>query len=140
MDEFQRWELEEQLRHVERVLGSEYWKDRRGRDAATPNDDEPSTAWLAMAVGLGALVVGGLLSTADLWGQPQGLWKFGLAVALIGQVALLVGLWQPRTAKQTHGVRRGTHGRAHHDATPAAADAMAPSKRTPPGRQTRLTR
>ena len=140
MDEFQRWELEEQLRHVERVLGSEYWEARRGRDAATPNDDEPSAMWLAMAVGLGALVVGGLLSTADLWGQPQGLWKFGLAVALIGQFALLVGLWQPLTAKQPHGVRRGSHGRSHHDAILTAADAAESRKGTPPGRQTRLTR
>ena len=106
MDAFEHWELEEQLRHVARVLGQEGLERGHPSPVARSGDDTSWTDWLAMAVGLAALVVGGLLSINDLWGQQQGMWKFGLAVALIGQAALAVGLWKPRPETPGHGDSR----------------------------------
>lgn len=97
MGAFEHWELEEQLRHVARVLGPEYLGHRGAQHQATLSDDTSWTDWLALAVGFCALVVGSLLSAGELWGRQANLWKFGLAVALMGLAALGVGLWQPRS-------------------------------------------
>lgn len=99
MDAFERWECEEQLRHVERVLGPDYLSDPRSGNDAAP-EQASWVDWLAIVVGLGAMAVGGLLCTNELWGRPEHLWKFGLAVVAIGQAALAVGLWQPSKTKQ----------------------------------------
>lgn len=103
MDAFEHWELEEQLRHVARVLGPEGLERRRPSPVAASGDDTSWTDWLAMAVGLGGLLAGGVLSINVLWGQQHGMWRFGLAIALIGQAALAVGLWKPRTETPLHG-------------------------------------
>ena len=96
MDAFELWELDEQLRHVARLLGPEYLEQRRhAQHEATRNDDASWTDWLAMAVGLCALIVGGVLCAGEFWGRQANLWKFGLALALMGLAALAVGLWQP---------------------------------------------
>ncbi|HJT33529.1 MAG TPA: hypothetical protein VJ783_15905 [Pirellulales bacterium] len=94
MDAFERWELDEQLRHVARVLGPKYLEDSR-RTQHAANGDASWTDWLAMAVGFCALVVGGVLCAGEVWGRQANLWKFGLAMALMGLAALAVGLWQP---------------------------------------------
>ncbi|MGH7192422.1 MAG: hypothetical protein ACREJM_02690, partial [Candidatus Saccharimonadales bacterium] len=98
MDAFEHWELEEQLRHAARVLGPDFLQRRGEQRVAAAGHHASWTDWLAMAVGLCAFVVGGVLSISDLWGQHQQMWKFGLAVALLGQAALAVGLWQPHHA------------------------------------------
>ncbi len=101
MDAFQQWELDEQLRHVARVLGPEYLKNRVAGEATEEAHHAQGVDWLAFAVGIGALAVGGVLCTGELWGRPEHLWKFGMAVALIGQIALLIGLWQPPPARRS---------------------------------------
>ena len=119
IDTFERWELEEQLRHVARVLGPEYLEQRRhAQHEATLNDDASWTDWLALAVGFCALIVGGVLCASEVWGRQVNLWKFGLAVALMGLAALAVGLWQPHAEMAPPGrprkviPQRGTRPRA----------------------------
>lgn len=93
--ELDGWELEEQLRHVERVLAGP-----AGRSAGLPGHVTPCRpgllvtllAWIGLAAGLATLACGSVLSTWGVVAARDDLWRIGMPVALIGQFALLAGL------------------------------------------------
>ena len=119
------WELDEQLRQIERTLQTD--KAKAGQSdaiyrqeaarfdlphagpaawhvpAATPPKERTTRTadrgsllgtltWLALSLGTASLVCGGILLGWSLATGRHELWTIGLPVALVGQVALLVGL------------------------------------------------
>ena len=120
------WELDEQLRHIERVLQTAQVKGREAkaiyqREAShfdlphtgpaawhVPAAHQPSQPrkaqdalrgsaagvmiWLALSLGTTSFVGGGILLGWSLATGRQELWTIGLPAALVGQIALLVGL------------------------------------------------
>ncbi|MEX2118306.1 MAG: hypothetical protein WD847_01745 [Pirellulales bacterium] len=103
--ELDGWELEEQLRHVERVLagpaGASSGLPATGlrADGAKPHVTpcRPGLlvtllAWIGLAAGLATLACGSVLSTWGVVAARDDLWRIGMPVALIGQFALLAGL------------------------------------------------
>ncbi len=116
MTDYDGWELDEQLHHIQRLLqtandnGSDQSSSPNGcgamrfdPPAASHRSDKPrKTAigsrgagfltWLALALGTSSFVCGGILLAWSLVAGRQELWNIGLPVALVGQIALLVGL------------------------------------------------
>lgn len=119
------WELDEELRHIGRVLRSDKAKGRPSskisrREAARldPSHDGPSAwhvpaaapaqaskaprirrgsgagamIWLVLSLGTASFVCGGLLLGWSSATGRQELWTIGLPTALVGQIAILVGL------------------------------------------------
>jgi hypothetical protein len=115
------WELDEQLRHIERVLQSAKVRSQRSeaiyrREAsrldlphtgpperhslskqrmAQPTGRSPAAGvftWLALSLGTASFVCGGILLGWSLAAGRQELWTIGLPVALVGQIVLLIGL------------------------------------------------
>jgi hypothetical protein len=114
---FDTWELEEQLRHVDRILSGARFSteiaddvsERNGTDsttraAAMQVADAPAKrvrrnrsriSWTIVAVGAGALACGITLLCAGALMGRTGWQSVGLPMTLLGQVALLLGMmWQ----------------------------------------------
>jgi hypothetical protein len=124
--QYDGWEIDEQLRHMERVLKTAEVKGREA-DAAYRREasrfDRPQTgptgwhtpsarppgrqrkasspergsifaafSWLVLSLGTTGFVCGGILLGWSLATGRQELWTIGLPVALVSQIALLVGL------------------------------------------------
>jgi hypothetical protein len=124
---YDSWEMDEKLRHIERVLQTSTTKNRNAEavyrreakrfdlpHASLPpqhvpavrqaherkvqvqsNRAEPTSGtltWAILSLGITGFVCGGILSGWSLWTGRQELWTIGLPVALVGQIALLVGL------------------------------------------------
>ncbi len=109
------WELDEQLRHVERLLAGRTKpapqrqlrvdaahtsnppraparSPRKPKPAAAPQGTGSSFLWPLLAIGMMAFVCGGVLVGWSLVSGRAELWDFGLPTALLGQLALLTGL------------------------------------------------
>lgn len=106
------WELEEQLRHIERVLAgpkfarglagaAEFRLDAPQPLAAAParsdGTDSPSRwlsflVWSVLAPGLTAMSCGAALGGWACYDKRWELWQVGLPVLVAGQAALVVGL------------------------------------------------
>ncbi|HEX4148080.1 MAG TPA: hypothetical protein VHY20_03790 [Pirellulales bacterium] len=107
------WELNEQLRHVQRLLDGGQWvRPGRGeasyrRDApmawgsagpASAGKDRPQGAWVRivswplLALGLGIGACGAALVGLSLVSGRGELWRLGLPTVLAGQFALLLAL------------------------------------------------
>jgi hypothetical protein len=108
------WELDEQLRHIERILqGSAARRSVTRFDEAHAARSEwhvPATehltqasskrgrlgvsilAWSLLVPGATAFVFGGVLLAWSLLTGRQDLWNIGLPAAIAGQVALVLGL------------------------------------------------
>lgn len=125
---YDSWELDEQLRHIGRVLQAEAVKTDQNeavyqrealrfdlshagpvpwhaspvvaasenqRDAGSKSHGEPvsgALAWMALSLGTMGFVCGGILLGWSLTTARPELWNIGLPVALVGQIALLIGL------------------------------------------------
>lgn len=116
MADYDGWELDEQLHHIQRLLqaandeGLSRSNNPDGREAvrfdppvATNRSDKTRKSvggnrvagfltWLALALGTTGFVCGGILLAWSLVAERRELWDVGLPVALVGQIALLVGL------------------------------------------------
>jgi hypothetical protein len=108
------WELNEQLRHVERVLSAvrpkpmtldsgdrlRFDPPRRSNRAVADHPRSRSNqhsamsavTWLATAIGTVTLACGGVLAGWGWFGLRPELWRFGVPVVLAGQFVLLFGL------------------------------------------------
>ena len=116
------WELDEQLRHIDRVLkagkaqagppgdggvfrfdpphagpsGNHVSTTTPARRRTAPNADRGSATgaitWLALSLGTASFVCGGILLGWSMATGRQELWTIGLPVTLVGQVGLLLGL------------------------------------------------
>jgi len=119
---FETWELDEQLRHVERILSgpgfnvpSAAVRDERRYDAPragsavaetseSNNRSSPGSgirrhkpliafmAWTILAGGLAVFTCGAVLVGWSIVAQRGDLWNLGLPVALTGLLGLLIGL------------------------------------------------
>ncbi|HVU86857.1 MAG TPA: hypothetical protein VHD36_06025 [Pirellulales bacterium] len=112
MSTFDTWELEEQLRHVDRILSGARFSTEVAESAGAPAHDqvEPSTAppvgdpataarrgrsraaWLIVATGAAALATGIVLLCAGVFLGRSAWQSTGLPITLLGQVALLLGM------------------------------------------------
>jgi hypothetical protein len=121
------WEMDEELRHIERILQAEKNRPRRRRSvdpreaarldpahadkspknlsdtgASSPQNRNasprsPRTAGrifstLFLTIAAAMLVCGGVLWGWSMVEDRQDLWRFGLPIALGGQIALLIGM------------------------------------------------
>jgi hypothetical protein len=112
---FDGWELDEELRHVERLLASrsKAAPERQLRiDAAHVTDEPrrsatprgvkpkrrdsqrsgPALVWPLLSLGMMTFVCGGVLVGWSVLSARADLWNIGLPIALLGQIALLAGL------------------------------------------------
>lgn len=132
------WEVNEALRHVERVLeagrrvAAPLDHDRRLRFDPTElsrrhvsagvgvaQEQRPSIAktlaWFCLACGVMALACGAALMTWSLAGHRPALWTLGLPVALAGQLTLVVGLLLYVASTMGERGARDPHGMAPRD-------------------------
>lgn len=118
---FDPWEIDEQLRHIERKLcgNGRRNKDRHRREVTRLDPPHPSVsswhappaasrrekrsgppgsrsggvlAWTALAMGTMVLVGGAVLLVWAVIADRGELWTIGLPAAIVGQVILLIGL------------------------------------------------
>ena len=119
---YDAWELDEQLRHIERVLHSasqprESRRKRRSRIRPLPMPHGPDwhvsaarqganrrrpdgkrgagsgvLTWLSAGLGTASLICGGILLGWSLATGRHELWNVGLPLSLAGQITLLAGL------------------------------------------------
>ncbi|MBS0208406.1 MAG: hypothetical protein JSS27_05575 [Planctomycetes bacterium] len=115
LERWSSWELNEQLRHVERLIQAIEPKPASTRtggllrfdagSAMLPAEREPialppqetggvssTVAWLGLGLGLGATVCGAVLSIWGFAGERPELWHLGMPILLAGQFALVLGL------------------------------------------------
>ena len=115
------WEMEEQLRHIERLLnsggvipesagrrarldsahGNAAGRSRAKGTAASARREGPAKpgdgwlsrlTWITLSLGLAAFACGGVLLGWSFVTDRQDLWGIGTPIALGGQIALLIGL------------------------------------------------
>lgn len=65
---------------------------KRKADAGNQNTLQGAITWLALSLGTTSFVCGGILLGWSLATGRQELWNIGLPAALVGQIALLIGL------------------------------------------------
>ncbi|MBI2825734.1 MAG: hypothetical protein HYX69_13700 [Planctomycetia bacterium] len=114
LSSFDTWELEEQLRHVDRILSGARFTtelkphisgERRasgdadshggtaaGKTPARPSRVRVKLAWTIVTAGAAALGCGIVLLCAGAIAGRPGWQSFGLPITLLGQVALLFGM------------------------------------------------
>ena len=112
------WELDEQLRHLQRILAAEQLKavlpamagegmridpghagpGRRRSPASLATRRSPAersalqvVAWFVVLTGLMGMACGGVLLGWSLVAGRQELWPIGLPIALVGQIVLVMG-------------------------------------------------
>jgi hypothetical protein len=106
------WEINEKLRHVQRVLGGDQARPASLNSGILRRVDPPqhpiiglnpqarvakrgwvsALAWCLLAVGVTAFTCGGALTAWSLVATRDDLWDVGLPIVLVGQFGMLVGL------------------------------------------------
>jgi len=110
LSSFDTWELEEQLRHVDRILSGARFATTHVPKSVTEKCDETKSpspplapqprrstararaAWAIVAAGAVALACGITLLCAGAFISRPGWQSLGLPITLLGQVALLLGM------------------------------------------------
>jgi hypothetical protein len=103
--DFDTWELEEQLRHVERILALPGFNAPPAAAHGALRFDTPAhpslrhrkplvsfVAWTFLIAGLAASTCGAVLTGWSVAAQRDELWHIGLPTASAGVLALLIGL------------------------------------------------